>query len=338
MTQNISNLTWLPLAGTRGDWGAFEQVSAQIDQTWIFNCAGATNDQGDNIEVRQLTVENINNNGNVKLTYGPLSFIVPPYSRQTFPVPYGLKSLRVDIDAGTATIMFLQNPAASDAANQLLIQQTAVKTLIYGYVNYNVSVTQSKDDVNKNVLFTPTLADMNYSLLSIGGDGIGNGWFQYVKNLGTKKVTIVPDGGDTINTVYTSVIPIVLYPGDHGFISSDGIVWFFDGKLSFVSDLFSVTTHYTKQFTHNLNCYPLNFVLRGVCKVANGGYVPGDRVAMNLVGTSSTTRIAGMVYNDKMNMSLLIDAGFAFISQGTTNAYALTLSQWDWEFECNNGG
>jgi len=278
------NASWQVSSQNRQTYVAAFALAAATDTTFNLNIAQSVQGADHVVLPKYLTVDNINNNATITCLFGPFSFATPPYQRLTFSLPEGTPDIKVLVPSGSCSVVVAEEQVAEDTQSLLAISQTAVKTLIYGYVTYNVGPqTQQAGDQNSNVLFTPTIADMVYNLLPISTP-IGNGWYQIVKNRGTKKVSITPSGGDLINSAYTSAAPLILNPGDSGVITSDGATWYFDGEVSFESaDQTPVAAGSIMTIPHGLKTRPddTSFYIALYCRVAASGWSIGDKININ---------------------------------------------------------
>lgn len=218
---NIASLSYQPV-GPRGEqWAA--QVALAISTSYVINLQNAVTLGDRAINIAFAVIDNIAGGTAVSVTMGNLVFAVPPFTREVLGLPAGLQSLGVNVGTGGGvTVTLSDGKPINDQTNFLSIQQTAAATLVYQFVVYSVDQNQLSSDLNKTVLFLPTLANMTYSLLlaSIAG----NGWLEFVYNQGTKAVDLAPTPPNTLNG---SAGAITLQPGESGVLQSDGAAWYF---------------------------------------------------------------------------------------------------------------
>lgn len=278
MTQTISSLNWQPTAPSSNERVAIVKCDSAIDLNWQINILGNVSDNPFNVDPKYLTVDNLANGSIVNVGFGPYLFTTPAFQRETYEIPNGTRLASILLSKGTVNVYLGSSKPANDISNNLLVQQTSVKTLIYGFNVYGADQPMQIADQNSNVLFNPSVADMTYSLANIPNLPVGNGWFQFIRNLGTKKVTILPFGGQFINGVFTNAAPLVLRPGDSGNLSSDGSNWFFQGEYSFESAEQALANNVVLNIPHGMGQIPASYRVLFRNKVAEQGYTVGDEV------------------------------------------------------------
>ena len=292
MTQDVAP-QWFPTSQASA-YAASLQLNATTDLIWRINCnTTVLANDGHTIVPHFMVVDNILNGANSTVTFGPFTFVVAAYQRQTFTLPDNTQLIQFTLTSGLTIVTFSEMDVKADSQNSLLIQQTAVKTLIYSFVPYNSNQAQLASDLNTTTNFKPVAADIQYTLLPISTTPVSNGWLQFIKNNGTKKTSIVPNGGDTINGVFTAGAPIVLNPGDTGILQSDGTQWYYQGKITsiFPDAAFTLASN-TTVFTHGLGKAPDILRIRFTCSIANIGYAVGDIMEMTWMQAS-----AGATFN-----------------------------------------
>lgn len=231
MTKNVNNLNWRSTGKDGTKWVGLVTADSVVDNNWEISITGNIQNSDYNISPRFLTIDNLANNGTVTIDFGSYQFSVPPFQREPFDIPDGLRRVKVTVTVGAVNCWFSEEKIAQDQSNNLLVQQTAALTLIYTFVGYNANQSQLVSDLNKSILFAPTAANMTYALLPITTP-VSNGWLEFIDNFGTKTITLAPNGIDTITyngIVYTAGSPLVLAPGASGYLRSDGTKWYFAG-------------------------------------------------------------------------------------------------------------
>lgn len=330
MTINVP-LTWQSSSQIQGSYVAVVQLNALngTDYNLPLN-SSVVNKDGNAIEPHYLTVDNVLNNANVTVSFGPWSFVTPPYVRLTYTLPDNTNNVTVNVPTGLVFITLSEQNVNADTQNQLLINQTSVRTLIYNYNAYNVTTNQSSDDVNSNTNFNPVVADMVYSLM-LTANGVGNGWTQWIKNTGSKNVLVTPMGGDTINGIWSAATPLRLSPGDGGLLTSDGVNWYFSGRISVKSTPTTLSAALGQTTVHNFFKRPDIVALDLTCQIANQGYVPGDIVSYSFGNASLNVGAGIMVYYSAglTDVSFKLSAANVIILNKTTGAAAaLVLADW----------
>lgn len=231
--QVINALSYQPLGTDGGNNVAYVAVDASVASLWDISLIGTPsgNDSARNIVPQFILVDNLANNQNATISFGTVSLTVPAFERESIPIPSGVRNISVSVYVGVTNIYISEQLLANDQNNSLLIQQTAVKTMIYSFVSYNGNATQQTSDQNSSITFSPNAA-MTYTLLPISTTPIGNGWFQFLYNESIYNVTIKPAGPDIIDfggTVWSNAAPLVLAPGASGYLANDGVYWHFGG-------------------------------------------------------------------------------------------------------------
>lgn len=219
-------LQWQP-SGPRAKTYVASMTLAAAN-TYIIGLRNAVYQASDREPLAQfVTIDNVANNQYVTINVGAYSFSVPPFMRDDFMLPVQLDTLSISVgSAGTVNVYFSEEKLSNQVSNNLLVQSTAVKTLLFPFTNITVSTAQATTDTNTSVNFAPTVADISYTLLA--PVTAGNGWLQYVYNLGSKNVLITPPIGVTINGIWTNASPLTLKPGQAGTIQCDGLNWYFE--------------------------------------------------------------------------------------------------------------
>ena len=330
MTTKV-DLNWQESAQGSNQYVATFQINGTADQNWNVPLNSTNVNAADRaIKPRFLTVDNIFNGVPVSATFGPFTFSTPAYQRLTFTLPDNTSSVQLNLASGVTNIVVSESNVNPDVTNNLLVQQTAVKTLIYRYNTYNVTTNQSADDLNTNTNFAHVVADMQFNLLSIAGDGVGNGWTQWIKNTGTKNVQIFPNGGDLINGFFSAATPLTLSPGDGGLLTSDGANWYFAGKLSIKTATIALNNSVTASVTHNFGKRPelLRIVL--TCLAANNGYAVGDTIEFSM-GAANSAGASGITpFSNTTTAGFIVSsARCVAVSKATASVFQLAVGQWN---------
>lgn len=228
MTKSVSAFQWVPLANTQ-DYSASISCDTGVDNTWQISCNGGVDDRGSQIVPLYALVDNMANGALATVFYGPFVFQVPAFTRKLFRLPVPTNYITVNGTTGIITVILLTNPAwVNEDANLLAIQKASLGNVTYPFVVYNaVNQPQQTSDFQKSVELAPTIANMNYDLLAIAANSLANGQSTIVSNNGTKIAFLTPAGGDTLNALFTNATPLALYPGENGWLSTDGAQWFF---------------------------------------------------------------------------------------------------------------
>lgn len=215
---NIPSLIYQPVGPNSTKWAA--QVALTADNVYTVNLQNAQGRDDLPIHLHFATIDNVGNATVVPVRLGTYSFSVPPFTRETFELPEGLTNLGLTISTGNVTLTVSEDRLASDQTNSLAVQQTAAATLTYQFIVYSADQVQLTTDVNKSILFQPTVANMTYQLML--GSSAGNGWLEFLHNEGTKIVTVAVTAPNTINGVAANFL---LFPGQSAVLSSDGNNW-----------------------------------------------------------------------------------------------------------------
>lgn len=332
MTQQISNLAYLPVTADGLKSAAVVVCDVAIDSTWAINLLGTVQGTARNVAPKFITIDNIDNSKSVTVTLGNFTFTTPPFLRENYTVPDGVTTCNIIVQTGAVNVTISEVQLAPDATNQLLVQTTAVKTLIYQYRYYTGgTIYQSVDDQNSQVVFAgPISAD--YILLPIFGGAIGNGWFQYVRNTGTGTVQIYPIGVDTLNDVFNNISPIVLQPGDSGILSSDGVQWYYVGTSGFRWYI-SLTGTGVISTPHGLKVNPFGYKIVLNCFDADAGYPAGTTLQINGSTTyidpfTGTTYVVPGLSDDTNLYYIYLPGGFSVLNLSTLLFQAIDPAKW----------
>lgn len=292
MAHAVQTLDWQFTNDDTTGYVALVPVDSAVDTTWNIAITTAVQRGDRPIVPKWVTIDNISNNGIVTILYGPLSFSVPQFQRLSFQLPLNTRSVQIISTVGVVNVWFSEKQVAADVLNQLLVSQTAVKTVIYGYLTYSLTTAQSAADQNAETLFKPTLGNINYNLLPITPTPIANGWLQYIKNEGTKKLTIIPNGADLVtykNFDFTSASALTLRPGEFGILTCDGTKWHFEGNAFYFTGI-NVGVSIGQALTNNTlnliftNAAPATYSLLSLATTNIAYYIP-----IGNYGTSTVT-------------------------------------------------
>lgn len=225
--QYLQNLIYKPTANNR-DVVAAITLDGAVDLNWTVAPVGSIDGQPGNVDPGFVAINNITGKFPVTVVYGPFTQICPAYQTQVFQLPQPVGQVRFTI-GGTETVQIYFDKTGEFVAtiqNLLAIQQAARGVNLYPFIVYNAAGSpQQTQDANSVIEFVGVAVNITYALLQVAGN-VGNGWFQFVFNNGTRPVTVLPFGGDTINAIFTNAVPLILYPGEWGTLNSDGTQWF----------------------------------------------------------------------------------------------------------------
>ena len=257
-----------------------------------------------------VTIDNVVNNQYVTINVGAYSFSVPPYMRDDFELPVQLDTLSISVgSAGAVNVYFSEEKLSNQVSNNLLVQSTAVKTLLFPFSTITTATAQVSADSNTSVNFAPTAADIAYTLLA--PVTAGNGWLQFVYNFGTKNVLITPPVGTLINGLWTNAAPLTLKPGQAGVIQCDGATnWYFElapatGIMKTLADLANASGVLTNDGAGNLSW------------AASSGDIWTSFTSFTLTGASVTLAL-GATYKDVL-------FNFTDLAHGSALARQLTV-------------
>jgi len=342
MTRSVNNLTWVPVSSDSNEFAAVLSIDSTLDTAWTvaLNTGSLIQASGTDhaIKPKVMTVDNIANNGVVTVTINPFSWTVPPYTRTNFPIPSGNIVVAFGVTVGAISVTFSESSFAPDLSNQLKIQQTAVTVAQFPYVKYNTNTTMLVSDLNSVVQFNPSVA-MTYAMLPIAGTPVQNGAFFLVENRGTAQVSLVPNGANLLNVLYSASKPLILLPGDSGTISCDGSNWFFRGLASYESPeiAFAATPGLASIVTTN---YPSTTPLAQIraqigmrCKVTDLGFAVGAEIwnGTGYNGSGGAYNFGHQFYmTDAQTIKIYNDNAIGFgIKRYDTGVQAnLTLANW----------
>lgn len=279
MTQTISGLTWQETASVDTLFARVDCAFA-TDTTWRITPTGV-NFSGKTVNPRFVRIINQGNASQVSVTFGTYPVFVPPYQTKTYQLPLGTREVTVVVGAGTVPVFFFASQSlVDDVVDQYGISFDAGLAIVYTTVTKTAAPNNAQliTDGNKHVDFIPPGSDQNYNLLGIGANPVPDGYLSFIKHRGgANVVSLVPNGADVINGIWTSGSPLKLSAGDGGKLRSDGSAWEFSGKISWASNALVIAGTTTDQtLTHNMGIVPsaIRVWLENV--IAENGYNPGD--------------------------------------------------------------
>lgn len=327
MAKYVDSLDWQPTNPSNNDFAASVICAGAIDTTWQIRPVGSVN-YGDYTPVaRFMVVDNIPYEKTVSVSFGPFAFIVPPYTRKQFRVPEGIQLVTIAVDPTAApTVWFTETDYYPDNSNDLAIQQAALASFSFPLIVITAPAAQSASHRNAQLAFVGSSTPLTYSLFPIATTPVPNGWLSFIEVQGGQPVSIVPALLDTINQgYYTTAAPLVLRPGDSGWLGCDGNSWFFS------SVPFAATTRVTTNLA--MNPYNLNddlvFMASGnvdYTLLAQSAlrYAPKQRQIITNKGSGTVT--------------LVMPNGADSVNNGRwTQSNPLILSPGDWIWLMNDG-
>lgn len=283
------------------------------------------------ITPRWMLIDNLSNNANVNIVFGPFNYTVPRYQREVFKLPVPLASVRVTVTVGTVGITLAENPEALRAgSDQFAIQQAANQFVSYEWLTKSAGGAQLTTDQNFNLLLTNATAQ-NYALLP-SATPVPNGYYNpIVKNAGAGRWSLTPNGADQINSLYTSAIPLQMSQYDSISLSFDGAQWQASGRISFDSGQRTYTSGGALTIAHGLGRAPTEWDVYMECVTANLGYSVGMRVNVPQNADDTARDMVATVVMDATNINVRYNSGgfFSTLANFTTGARAsVTVNSW----------
>lgn len=332
MVQTVGSLDWQPIAAQNNEFAAIVSVDSAVDTLWRVIVNGAPNDAPDGSPVlpNYMVIDNLANNGVVDVSYGPLIFAIPQYTRKTFPLPQSVIQVTILATVGVVNVAFVQSQYAPDDSNLFAINQASAPTVLFPHKNYAVTANQGSSDQNTYTEFAPVAADTIYNLIAAGISPLQDGWLQFVKNSGSKKVSLRPAGIDTINGIFTNAAPMIMSPGDSGILQFDGAEWNFQGHLSFLAPGIAIANAANGILLHGLGIIPQLVQQYMQCVVANNGWSVGDILyetgPVGLLVTS--TALSYMLLNPWLG-------SVGFVNHATGAGFGMSAGQWNIVFRAD---
>jgi len=331
MTKRVAVQTWQATSNA-GDYIAQVACVAATDTSWVIDILGnppATREAG-NFKVQYALVDNFANGAACTFSFGPFTYTVARYTRQAFAFPTNQGQCALTLSAGQVNITFAQRrELLNESADAFAIQQAANQFVTYTWITKSAGGGQAATDQNKNISLSNASAQ-NYTLLGIAGSSIVNGWFNpIIANDGAGRWSIVPNGSDQINSIYTAAIPLQLSTGDKVEFWCDGSQWRAKGTVSYFSGQQVMTAAGTLTLAHGLAKIPNAIELWCECITAEFGYSIGDFLALDYFELSAGVQFGTAMTPDATNINVRYGsagAGFAIpnkttgASQNTTNA------------------
>jgi hypothetical protein len=294
--------------------------------------------RGENkISPRYMLVDNLANNANVGLVFGPFTYTVPRFTREVFRIPISTAMVEVTVSTGTVNVTVAENADGLVAgADQFAIQQAADQFVTYQWLTKTAGGSQLTTDQNFNLNLSAATAQ-NYNLLAIGGS-TPNGWYNpRVKNSGVGRWSLVPNGANQINGIWTAANPLRLSQDDQIDFWCDGSQWRAHGTISYSNLAQSSALGATLTNAHGLNVVPDLVRAFLVCNAAEGGYAIGDRILLSsMAGYDSATQNNTTIQVDATNIIVIKPAagsGYRFHNKTTRATFVATTANWDIDVE-----
>lgn len=341
MVQNTNTLTWQPIAAEDDEWAAVLSLDTATDTLFRIGIVGAA-PGGDaaNIRPTYIVVDNMANNGLVNISFGPFVYVVPQFTRKTYKIPISLRSLLIGATVGIVGIALVKSQYAPDDANFFDIQQNAgVFQVQFLPRSYNTNSAQVAADQNSWTTFDAVAADITYTLIAGGVAPLAAGWFQFVRNEGTKKASIKPAGGDVLNGVFTNAAPLILSPGDSGQLQFDGTSWHFIGHTTFITAAQTLAFGGGATIAHGLGIAPsaVNIYLQCIT-AGDGNFGVGDRVEPWYMNTPNMNQNVPWLFTASSATNLIYRQVNTIVNPNivdkTTGALVtITLARWELYFK-----
>lgn len=343
MVSNVNSLSWVPLSADNGEWAAVVPLDSATDTVWLIKTLGQVLDTAANIKPNYVIIDNMNNNGLVNVAIGPMPYQVPQYSRKTFKLPNSINHVLITIATGVVNAIFVQSQYAPDDANLLAISQATASPLLFPGKTYAVGTAQVASDQNTYTVFAPVAADISYTLIAAGIAPLQDGWLQFVRNDGTKILSITPAGTDVINGVFTNAAPLKLRTGDSGILQFDGATWHFSGHTHLLAQDVAITAGVLVTAAHGLGIVPTGVQVFLINRTADGNFLPGDKLA---IGEYTARYNAGIgdkrpcpsfaMMLDATNLKFITTNGLEAITvtdKTSGNFFDINGTNWKWQIQ-----
>lgn len=294
--------------------------------------------RGENkIVPRYMLIDNLANNANVGLVFGPFTYSVPRFTREVYRLPIPLASVRVTVATGSVLVTFAENSDGLVAgADQFAIQQAADQFVTYQWLTKTAGGAQLTTDQNFNLNLSAATAQ-NYTLLAIGAS-TPNGWFNpEIHNTGVGRWSIVPAGANQINGTFTNANPLRLSTNDKVALWCDGSAWRASGRISFSEASLSSALGATLTQAHGLVREPDHVEVFLRCTTAEFNYSVGDRVLLTQTGGfdgASQNNIT--VLKNATNITIIKPAagsGYRIRDKTLRTTAVVTVGSWTIDYE-----
>ncbi len=344
MAKLISSLQYQAISPSSNKGIATLTLDPAVDLVWQVKMLGSVQGAPNNVIPKFISVDNIAGAVGISTKIGYYNYQTPPFQRETtFVIPDGIQDATFTFEPGAitpVTIYISEDKIADNMNNQLLVQQTAAKTLVYQFVNVTATQNQQLNSGNTQINFIPIVAPISYNLLDVAGAPVDNGFLQYVQNTGAFPVTLLPFGAQTINAGsnnpnlpgFNAARPLILLPGDSGILTSDGSNWYYRGDVSFESAELAIANGTVYTANHGLGKIPdvINVLLR--CKVAEGNWAINDEATPIMMESGSSQGASNGSYT-ALAYRYITSANLAsfppFVGNKTTGAaFSVTPANW----------
>lgn len=231
MTQFIGALTWQDSQAYKGPVALYT-ANLATDTQWIYQVTGFY--QQKQIQPAGVTIDNINNQQQVSVSFGPVVFIVNQYSRQTFVIPDYCQTVVIQSVGGGAlavnVIFAIDDLSKGDTTNLFAVQNASrggvLFPVVYKTGNYQIVAA----DNQTIFLVTCTVVNIGLILPDATAPNVGNGFSVEIWNSSASsglflvQVATFGGSGQVINGIGPAT-PLSLFPGRQMRFVSDGSNW-----------------------------------------------------------------------------------------------------------------
>jgi hypothetical protein len=337
MARNVAVQTWQPCDSKGGVVASIPLVFA-TDPTWNVNIRN-TSFRDVSVNVAYVMVDNYANGLTQTVNMGPFTYTVPAYNRAVYKIPPSSTTVIVSLSADCNIILANEEafPYLASAADEIAIQQASQAFVSYTWLGVAAGRNQALTDQNRNLLLSNAGAQ-NYSLLSIAGSSIPNGYYNpLIRNGGAGRWSIVPNGANQINSIWTAANPLRLTQDDQVEFWCDGSQWLARGIISNSALSQSAALGATLTFAHGLVKEPeiARVFLR--CTTAEFNYSIGDRVFLTETGGyDGASQNNVTVLKDATNVVVIKPAagsGYRIRDKNLRTTAVITVANWTIDIE-----
>src|SRR5579872_6082762 len=121
MTHTLQSVIFIPTSKVNNKRVVVVVCDSAIDSVWVVPTEGTTaGGDGTPVQASYATVDNLVNSTSCTVKYGPLQWLVAPFTRRTFQLPDLTQTVEIDIASGVVTLTLAEaNMAIPDEVNQL---------------------------------------------------------------------------------------------------------------------------------------------------------------------------------------------------------------------------